>query len=87
MTVTALKLASCIGGRFDLSIIDFVLQRWCQSESSTRTLLASEGVDQQPIEEIMWPAVEEGLLEEVHIDSMSFSATVHYKFAHDKVNT
>jgi hypothetical protein len=34
----------------------------------------------------MWSAVEEGLLEEVHVDSMSFSATLHYKFAHDKVN-
>lgn len=75
-----MKLASCIGARFDVEVIEYLTQQWrarFQNESFPE--------EEKPIEEVLWQAVDEGLLEEVCTDPLGISASLQYKFTHDKV--
>ena len=86
-TVNALKLGSCLGSRFDIDVIEFLFKE-------CKELFPNDGMDEScTIEEILWDAVEQDLLEETHSTqsvsdlsaSMAFDNSVFYKFTHDKV--
>ena len=47
--------------------------------------LAVENQNEQSIEEMLWPAVEDGLLEEIFPDPLASTVSIQYKFTHDKV--
>lgn len=76
-----MKLAACVGGRFQRGTVQAITQRW-RSESN----LATAGDDL--IEVVLWPAVEQGLLEEIPSDPFANEQVdTEYKFTHDKVRS
>ena len=76
----ALKVASCLGARFDVDTIDELVTKDWKTFSGGQ---ADSPTDQ--IESVLWPAVEQNLLEEVAGDIFSASGAPQYKWVHDKV--
>lgn len=64
-------------------MIEFVSTQWWKEH----TELGPSTVGDIQMDDILWTAVEEGLLEEVCGDVMTFSSSMQYKFAHDRVQS
>lgn len=68
----------------------YLSQRWVK-DSKVMEQAATRPLEQKAVEDALWEAVDEGLIEEIRgdpfADAFAASTSIQYKFTHDKVST
>lgn len=68
----------------------YMSQRWAKDTNKVMEQAATKPLEQKSIEDALWEAVDEGLIEEIcadpFADAFAASTSVQYKFTHDKVS-